>query len=117
MMELTYKQSGDYLLPDLGLTEEEQKPLGKYGRMRLSYLEEHRPGLHTRLLLNGTLMTHLQEIEQTAQQRLDTLMPQLMKQSGVTEALKVTDQLAWVAQMNSLQHQVEETILSELIYA
>lgn len=117
MMELTYKQNGDYLLPDLGLTEEEQKPLGKYGRMRRAYLEEQRPSLYTRMLLGGALMEHLQEIEQTAQQRLSTMTPQLMKQQGVTEALKAQDQMTWVAEMNSIQHQIEEMILSELIYA
>ena len=117
MSELIYKQNGDYFLPDLGLTEAEQKPLGKYGRMRLQYLEQDRPGLYTRLILSGKLMEHLQEIETTAQTRLDSLMSLLTKQNGVTEELKAKDQMAWVAQMNSLKHQAEEMILSELIYA
>ena len=117
MSELIYKQTGDYLLPDLGLTEAEQKPLGKYGRMRMQYLEQDRPGLYTRLILSGKLMEHLQEIETTAQTRLDSLMSLLTKQNGVTEELKAQDQMAWVAQMNSLKHQAEELILSELIYA
>lgn len=116
MSELIYKQNGDYFLPDLGLTEAEQKPLGKYGRMRLQYLEQDRPGLYTRLILSGKLMEHLQEIETTAQTRLDSLMSLLTKQHGVTEELKAKDQMAWVAQMNSLKHQAEELILSELIY-
>ena len=64
-MKLTYHQNGDYLLPNLGLTEAEQRPLGKYGRMRLRYLEEHRPVLFTQLLLSGKLMEHLQEIDST----------------------------------------------------
>ena len=117
MSELIYKQNGDYFLPDLGLTEAEQKPLGKYGRMRLQYLEQDRPGLYTRLILSGKLMEHLQEIETTAQTRLDSLMSLLTKQNGVTEELKAQDQMAWLAQMNSLKHQAEELILSELIYA
>ena len=117
MTELKYIQNGDYLLPDLGLTEEEQKPLGKYGRMRLSYLENHRPILHNRLLLNGTLMEHLHEIDQTAQSRMELMMTSLMKQENVTEELKARDQMAWVGLMNNLQHQAEETILSELVYA
>lgn len=117
MSNLIYKQNGDYLLPDLGLTEAEQKPLGKYGRMRMQYLEQDRPGLYTRLILSGKLMEHLQEIETTAQTRLDSLMSLLTKQNGVTEELKAQDQMAWVAQMNSLKHQAEELILSELIYA
>ena len=116
MSELTYRQNGDYLLPDLGLTEAEQKPRGKYGLMRLHYLEESRPGLYTRLLLSGKLMEHLQEIEQAAQNRLQRLMSQLPKQAGVTEKLKARDQMAWVQQINALKAQAEEIILSELIY-
>ena len=116
MSELIYRQNGDYLLPDLGLTEAEQKPLGKYELMRLHYLEESRPGLYTRLLLSGKLMEHLQEIEQAAQNRLQRLMSQLPKQAGVTEKLKARDQMAWVQQINALKAQAEEIILSELIY-
>ena len=117
MSELMYRRNGDYLLPDLGLTEEEKKPLGKYGMMRRQYLEQNRPGLYTRLILNGRLMEHLQEIDTTAHERLESLMSLLAKQAGVTEELKARDQMAWVGQMNSLKHQAEEMILSELIYA
>ena len=117
MMQLNYIQNGDYLIPDMGLTEQEQKPLGKYGMMRRKYLEENRSGLYTRLILNGTLMEHLQEIEQTAQTRLETIMESLKKQNGVTEELKATNQMAWVARMNSLKSQAEEMIFSELIFA
>ena len=117
MMHLNYIQNGDYLIPDMGLTEQEQKPLGKYGMMRRKYLEENRSGLYTRLILNGTLMEHLQEIEQTAQTRLETIMESLKKQNGVTEELKATNQMAWVARMNSLKNQAEEMIFSELIFA
>ena len=104
-------------LPDLGLTDAEKLPLGKYGLLRQRYLEENRPGLYTRLMLSGKLMEHLQEIEQTAQNRLESLMSQLSMQSSVTEELKAQDQLAWVQRMNALQAQAEEMILSELIYA
>lgn len=117
MSELMYKRSGDCLFPEMELTKEEQRPLGKYGLMRLRYLENERPGLYTRLLLSGKLMEHLQEIEQTAQNRLESLMNELTKQAGVTEALKARDQMTWVQSMNTLQAQAEETILSELIYA
>ena len=117
MIELKYQCCGDYLLPDLGLTDAEKLPLGKYGLLRQRYLEENRPGLYTRLMLSGKLMEHLQEIEQTAQKRLESLMSQLSMQSSVTEELKAQDQLAWVQRMNALQAQAEEMILSELIYA
>ena len=117
MSELTYKRNGDYLLPDLGLTEAEQKPLGKYGIMRQQYLEQNRPGLYTRLILSGRLMEHLQEIDRTAHSRLESLMSLLTKQNGVTEELKAKDQMAWVGLMNRLKHQAEEMILTELVYA
>jgi len=105
MMQLNYIQNGDYLIPDMGLTEQEQKPLGKYGMMRRKYLEENRSGLYTRLILNGTLMEHLQEIEETAQTRLETIMESLKKQNGVTEELKATNQMAWVSGEGSADRQ------------
>ena len=117
MSELIYRRNGDYLLPEMGLTEAEQKPLGKYGMMRRQYLEQHRPGLYTRLLLSGKLMEHLQEIETTAQNRLESLMTQLKANNNVTEELKAKDQMKWVGLMNSLKNQAEEMILTDLIYA
>ena len=117
MSELIYRRNGDYLLPEMGLTEAEKKPLGKYGIMRRQYLEQHRPGLYTRLLLSGKLMEHLQEIETTAQNRLESLMTRLKQQNSVTEELKAKDQMKWVGLMNSLKNQAEEMILTDLIYA
>lgn len=117
MSELIYKRNGDYLLPEMGLTEAERRPLGKYGIMRKQYLEQNRPGLYTRLILSGKLMEHLQEIDTTAHGRLESLMSLLTKQQGVTEELKAQDQMAWVGAMNSLKNQAEEMILTELIYA
>ncbi|MGN0774971.1 MAG: TnpV protein [Candidatus Ventricola sp.] len=116
-MKLTYHRNGDYLLPDLGLTKEEQHPLGKYGRMRLRYLEEHRPGLYTRLLLSGKLMEHLQEIDSTCQERLEHLTRQMQAQEGVTEELKAVNQLEWAQRMNAIHHQIEEILLAELVFA
>ncbi len=115
-MKLIYHRCGDYLLPDLGLTDEELRPLGKYGRMRLNYLKEHRPGLFSSLLLSGKLMEHLHEIDETCNDRLELLIPQMQIAEGITEDLKVTDQLEWVSRMNDIRHQVEEALLDELIY-
>ena len=111
-----YIQCGDYLIPDLGLTEQEQKPLGKYGRMRREYLENNRSGLYTRMILDGTLMEHLLEIDETCQQRLDQMIPQMAKAEGVTENLKATDPMAWVGRMNSIHASAEEAVLQELVY-
>ena len=113
---LRYVQNGDYFIPDLGLTEQEQKPLGKYGMMRRKYLEENRSGLYTRMILDGTPMAHLQEIDETCHKRLEQMIPQMAKAEGVTEALKARDQMAWVQKMNSLHACAEEILLNELIY-
>ena len=116
-MELKYIRCGDYLLPDLGLAEEEQKHVDKYGMMRMNYLKEHQPGLFNRLLLSGKLMDHLHEIDATCHARLDLMIPQMKDAEGVTEALKMTNQLEWVRRMNSIHHRIEETQLDELIYS
>ena len=111
-----YIQCGDYLIPDLGLTEQEQKPLGKYGRMRREYLEKNRSGLYTRMILDGTLMEHLHEIDDTCQKRLDQMIPQMANAEGVTESLKAKNQMLWVGKMNELRTSAEEILLNELIY-
>ena len=117
MNELTYTRSGDYLIPNLNLTEQPQAPLGKYGRMRKNYLKEHRPILWNQMILSETLYPHLLEIDETANRRLEQMMPELMQSAGVTEDLKASDPMKWVGLMNSLKAQAEETILAELIYA
>ena len=111
-----YVQHGDYLIPDLTLPDEEQRPIGKYGWMRLNYLKEHRPVICNQLILSGKLYSHLGEIEQTCQERLDRMIPQMKEAEGVTEALKSADQMEWVRRMNSIHNRVEEAILSELVY-
>lgn len=117
MSELTYTRSGDYWIPDLSLKEQETQPLGKYGRMRKAYLQEHRPVLWNQMILSETLYPHLREIDETANRRLEQMMPELMQSAGVTEALKASDPMKWVGLMNNLKAQAEETILAELIYA
>jgi hypothetical protein len=117
MEELTYTKNGDYLIPDLSLTEQQEMPLGKYGRMRKTYLKEHRPILWNRMILSETLYPHLREIDETANRRLEQMMPELMRLNGVTESLKASDPMKWVGLVNNLKAQAEETILSELIYS
>ena len=119
MTELTYTKNGDYLIPDLTLSEtlENARPLGKYGRLRRSYLQEHRPGLYSRLVLSEKLFPHLREIDEAANNRLEQMMPELMKSAGVTEALKASDPMKWVGLMNTLKAQAEETILTELVFS
>ena len=117
MSQLTYGANGDYLIPNLTLTEQERQPLGKYGRMRKQYLQEHRLVLWNSLLLSEKLYPHLREIDEAANSRLEEMMPKLMKAAGVTEALKASDPMRWTGLMNSLKAQAEETILAELVFS
>lgn len=110
-----YIQCGGYLLPDLE-PDEEHFPIGKYGRMRMHYLKEHRPVIYNQLILSGKLYAHLGEIEQTCRERLDRMIPQMKEAEGVTEALKATDQMEWVRRMNGILNRAEEIVLTELVY-
>ncbi len=112
---LTYTKSGDYLIPDLSLSEQPKKPLGKYGRMRKAYLKEHRPLIYNHLLMSEKLYPHLLEIEETANSRLEQMMPQLAESAGATEELKARDPMRWVGLMNTCKAQAEEILLTELI--
>ena len=112
----TYTQVGDYLIPHISLRDPPAYPIGKYGRMREAYLKEHRPGLYTRLILSGKLHEHLAEVERSCNERLDIMIPQMADAQGVTEALKVQDQLGWVGRMNEIKHSAEESILAEIIF-
>ena len=111
---LTYTRCGDYYIPNLTLSETESKPLGKYGRMRKKYLQEHRPVLWNSMILAETLYPHLREIDETANRRLEQLMSALL--TSVPAPDKETRQIAWVQHMNALKAQAEEIIFAELIY-
>ena len=115
-MEVTYTMQGDYLIPNLLPPQEEPMPLGKYARMRKRFLQEHRKITYTNLLTSGKLSSHLVEIQQTAQRRMEELVAQMAKAQGVTEELKASDQMKWVQMMNNIQNAAEETVLAELIY-
>ena len=112
---LQYTQNGDYLIPNIELNQP-QTPLGKYGRMRKSYLKENRPVLYNHLLLSGMLYPHLAEIDQAAKQRLEQIMPVLTQAAGATEELKARDPMQWTGRMNACKAQAEEVIRNELIY-
>ena len=112
-----YKQSGDYLIPDLTLDGTVDRDIGKYGRMRKSYLRQHNPILWNILALKGTLFPHLLEIEDAANARLEQMMPELAKAAGATEELKASDPMRWTGLMNTCKAQAEEVILTELVFA
>lgn len=116
MTELTYTRVGDYDIPNLKLKEQTETPIGKYGRMRQKYLKEYRPVLYNSLLLSEKLYPHLLEIDKTANERMNILMPELMRVAGVTEELKAADQMKWVGIANNCKAQAEEIIWDELIF-
>ena len=112
----TYRQEGDYLIPNLSLPDESEYQIGKYGCMRRSYLKEHRPILYTNLLTSGTLHRHLAEIDQACNERMEIIVSAMVKQEDVTETLKASAQMEWVRHMNSIRSLAEEIVLTELVY-
>ena len=117
MSELTYSTKGDYQMPNVTLPPQNETPLNKYGRMRKQYLMEHRPVMWNTMLLNGTLTSHLQEISETANRRLEQMMQEMAKAANLTEEQKASDPMSWTQQMNALKAQAEEILLAELIYS
>ena len=113
--ELSYIRSGDYWIPDLRLESTEQRPLNKYGRMRRSFLQEHRPVHYSILAMQQKLFPHLWEVQEAAERRLELIMDGLLAQNPGPD--KATDQLGWVQHWNCLKAQAEEIIFSELIFA
>ena len=112
---IEYILVGDYYLPNLILPEE-TRPIGTWGRLHREYLKEHRPIQYTNLITEGTLWTHLADLNEQAQERLARIIDQMKESEGVTEALKSADQLAWVGAMNSIRNRAEEIIREEMIF-
>ena len=123
MASLFEEMGGTYTLgadgmyyPNLELPEEETPRYGKYGRMRHTYLREHKKAYYTTLLFDGKLVSHLNEIDDAANTRMELIAKQMEKSQGITEALKAKDQMAWVGAMNNIRNAAEENVLSELVY-
>ena len=112
---LWYSLCGDYYVPELAVPEE-NRPIGKWGRMFRDYLEQHRPIRFNDLVLSGQLWTYLADLNEQAQERLFLIIEQMKVSEGVTEELKTTNQMAWVGAMNGIRNRAEEIILREMIY-
>ena len=112
---LWYERIGDYYIPVFTLSSEEQRSIGKWGRMHREYLKEHRLILFNDLILSGQLWTYLADLNEQAQERLSVIVEQMKEAEGVTEDLKAADQMAWVGAMNSIRNRAEEIILREMI--
>ena len=116
-MDGTYRQVGDYFIPNLVLPDDGNYQIGKYGRIRRSYLIEHHPILYNSYMLEGTLFKHLAEIDQACNERMEIIVSAMSEQEGVTEALKATDQMEWVRRKNNIRNRAEVIVLTELVYA
>ena len=113
-MKLEYRKCGDYLIPDF---DPPAKPaIGKYGKMRHSYLRKHKEPLFTALMMQDKLNSHLEEIDRSAQEMYNCLINRLKEQYGITEKLKAENQMLWVHMMNEMHQMAEEIVLEELIY-
>lgn len=118
MANITYRQVGDYMIPNIKLPPEESAiRLGKWGMMYKDYLQKHNPVLFATLLTQGKLYQHCAQIDSQAQQMFNTLVSQMMQSENITEELKAQNQLEWVRRMNSIQERASEIVCNELIYA
>lgn len=113
---LSYTLHGDYYLPDLEINEEEPT-YGKYGIMRKQFLKEHWSARYQYLVLTGKLTEHLNQVDKEVREKVEMLMEQMAEQWGVTEELKMQDQMEWVRRMNNIESVAEEMVLRKFIYA
>ena len=116
--KIEYRKEGDYYIPNLIVPKEEYADycIGKYGRLRLNYLKEHKKAEYTIMLMNGTLRKHIVQIDMEAKNRVENIVNSLKSESNLTEKMKNTNQLYWVGMMNNFKNKAEEIVLKELIY-
>ena len=111
----TYRQEGDYLLPNIEVPESPK--IGIWGQRRLQYLRTNKHVLYMTMLMSGKLKDHLEEVDKSAEEMFEELTVHMKAQEGITEALKVSNQLAWVQRMNNIRNRASEIVYKELIYA
>lgn len=115
-MEITYTNHKGFSLPNLTLPRKEEASFGRYGRLRLKYLKEHRKVLYINLLTSGELTRHLNEIDRQAREMLELLVKQMAQAQGITGQLKSEDQVAWVGAMNNIRSAAEEVVMQEIMF-
>ena len=111
----TYREENRHLIPNVTLLEQIDYQIGKYGRLHLDYIKQHRRGRYTTLLTEGKLNAQLHEIDLEATEMLDTIIPRLATERGIDENLKARDMLRWVAEMNNIKANAEEIVLREVV--
>ena len=112
----TYREENGHLIPNVTLPEQTDYQIGKYGRMHLDYIKQHRRGRYTTLLTEGKLNARLHEIDLEANEMLDSIIPRLAAERGIDEDLKARDMIRWVAEMNNIKASAEEIFLREVVY-
>jgi len=112
----TYREENGHFIPDMILPKQTNYQIGKYGRMHLDYIKQHRRGRYTTLLTEGKLNTRLREIDLEAKRMIEIIIPRLAAERGIDENLKARDMLAWVAEMNNIKASAEEIVLREVIF-
>ncbi|MEE1013224.1 MAG: TnpV protein [Clostridia bacterium] len=112
----TYTKVGDYYIPNIAVPNTKEYNIGKYGRLRRTFLKEHHNWLYSTMLMEGTLLEHLAEIDETCYSTMDNLIKAMAKQEGVTEQLKAVDQMVWVQRMNNIRSRAEEIVLNDYVY-
>ena len=115
-MDITYTMQGDYLLPNLTLPEQDNRPIGLWGQQHLRYIKHHRPILYTNLLTKCKLNEYLADIDERAEKMYQQLVSYFAKEEGCTEQLKVTDQMQWVRKKNNAAQRAKEVVNAEIIY-
>ncbi|MEE1047259.1 MAG: TnpV protein [Clostridia bacterium] len=113
---IEYVKSGDYYIPNLKAPEETYN-IGKYGRLHSIFIKENRPGLYSMKMLNGTWLAYLEEVDTSAKEMVNKLIKDMVAKQGITEELKVKDQMAWVSAMEQIKHTAEEFVFEDLVYA
>ena len=111
----TYHEENEHLIPNVALPKQTDYQIGKYGRMHLDYIKQHRRGRYTTLLTEGKLNARLHEIDLEANEMLETIIPRLAAERGIDEDLKARDMLRWVAEMNNIKASAEEIVLREVV--
>ena len=114
---IEYVRNGDYYIPSLTVPDDKVYNIGKYGRLHSIFIKENRPAFYSMKMLNGTWLAYLEEVDTSAKEMVNKLIKDMVAKQGITEELKVKDQMAWVSAMEQIKHTAEEFVFEDLVYA
>lgn len=114
--KINYRKEGDYLIPNIAIENNENAVLGKYGRARLNYIKENKRGLYNELMMNESLISYLNGIDERCNKIVRITIREMAKENNVNEELKIKNQLKWVSLMNNFKNVAEEIVFNEIIY-